>query len=204
MAQSTDKTLSNLIINRMPQSVYDAKKAAGELSDDELYLTPSRAEWITLCDQEYELVDGEEGIDAYTVSKLPDGTDWTNLGIKEIRFAGRLQVSNSTSYNYGTFSVNDKSIIIGQNFAVNNTSDSWFRGRFSLLSGNYAYAEWSNGWATGLNIMGGGITINPHQHGANQPDVAEGFTFDTINNVKISCHNQTTIKRLRLVVVGRK
>ena len=41
MAQSTDKTLSNLIINRMPQSVYDAKKAAGELSDDELYLTPS-------------------------------------------------------------------------------------------------------------------------------------------------------------------
>lgn len=42
MAQSTDKTLSNLIINRMPQSVYDAKKAAGELSDDELYLTPSK------------------------------------------------------------------------------------------------------------------------------------------------------------------
>lgn len=44
MAQSTDKTLSNLIINRMPQSVYDAKKAAGELSDDELYLTPAKAD----------------------------------------------------------------------------------------------------------------------------------------------------------------
>ncbi len=39
MATSSDINLLGLIINKMPQSVYDAKKEAGELSDTELYFT---------------------------------------------------------------------------------------------------------------------------------------------------------------------
>ena len=38
MAQSTDKTLKELIINQMPRSVYNAKKAAGELDPEQVYL----------------------------------------------------------------------------------------------------------------------------------------------------------------------
>ena len=38
MAQSTDKTLKQLIINQMPRSVYKAKKAAGELDPEQVYL----------------------------------------------------------------------------------------------------------------------------------------------------------------------
>ena len=38
MAQSTDKTLKQLIINQMPRSVYNAKKAAGELDPEQVYL----------------------------------------------------------------------------------------------------------------------------------------------------------------------
>lgn len=38
MAQSTDKTLKQLIINQMPRSVYNAKKAAGELDLEQVYL----------------------------------------------------------------------------------------------------------------------------------------------------------------------
>ena len=38
MAQSTDKTLTELIINQMPRSVYNAKKAAGELDPEQVYL----------------------------------------------------------------------------------------------------------------------------------------------------------------------
>ncbi len=74
MAQSTDKTLSNLIINRMPQSVYDAKKAAGELSDDELYLTPSTS------GREWELIHqgsvGADGVSSYQISKDANGNDF--------------------------------------------------------------------------------------------------------------------------------
>ena len=36
--QSTDKTLKELIINQMPRSVYNAKKAAGELDHEQVYL----------------------------------------------------------------------------------------------------------------------------------------------------------------------
>ena len=38
MAQSTDNTLKELIINQMPRSVYNAKKAAGELDPEQVYL----------------------------------------------------------------------------------------------------------------------------------------------------------------------
>ena len=38
MAQSTDKTLKELIINQMPRSVYNTKKAAGELDPEQVYL----------------------------------------------------------------------------------------------------------------------------------------------------------------------
>ena len=38
MAQSTDTTLKELIINQMPRSVYNAKKAAGELDPEQVYL----------------------------------------------------------------------------------------------------------------------------------------------------------------------
>lgn len=38
MTQSTDKTLKQLIINQMPRSVYNAKKAAGELDPKQVYL----------------------------------------------------------------------------------------------------------------------------------------------------------------------
>lgn len=38
MAQSTDKTIKQLIINQMPRSVYNAKKAAGELDPEQVYL----------------------------------------------------------------------------------------------------------------------------------------------------------------------
>lgn len=38
MTQSTDKTLKQLIINQMPRSVYNAKKAAGELDPEQVYL----------------------------------------------------------------------------------------------------------------------------------------------------------------------
>lgn len=38
MAQSTDKSLEQLIINQMPRSVYNAKKAAGELDPEQVYL----------------------------------------------------------------------------------------------------------------------------------------------------------------------
>ena len=38
MAQSTDTTLQKLIINQMPRSVYNAKKAAGELDPEQVYL----------------------------------------------------------------------------------------------------------------------------------------------------------------------
>ena len=38
MAQSTDKILEQLIINQMPRSVYNAKKAAGELDPEQVYL----------------------------------------------------------------------------------------------------------------------------------------------------------------------
>lgn len=38
MAQPTDKTLKQLIINQMPRSVYNAKKAAGELDPEQVYL----------------------------------------------------------------------------------------------------------------------------------------------------------------------
>lgn len=38
MAQSTDKILEQLIINQMPRSVYNAKKAAGEFDPEQVYL----------------------------------------------------------------------------------------------------------------------------------------------------------------------
>lgn len=38
MAQSTDKTLKELIINQMPRSVYNAEKAAGRLDPEQVYL----------------------------------------------------------------------------------------------------------------------------------------------------------------------
>lgn len=38
MAQSTDKTLKELIINQMPRSVYNAEKAAGGLDPEQVYL----------------------------------------------------------------------------------------------------------------------------------------------------------------------
>ena len=38
MAQSTDLILEQLIINQMPRSVYNAKKAAGELDPEQVYL----------------------------------------------------------------------------------------------------------------------------------------------------------------------
>ena len=39
--QSTDVTASKLIVNQIPQDIYDAKKENGELDAGQLWLTPA-------------------------------------------------------------------------------------------------------------------------------------------------------------------
>lgn len=105
MAQSTDKTLSNLIINRMPQSVYDAKKAAGELSDDELYLTPAKADTAISLGltsatpgqiiKVKAVQDGKPT--AWEAVDMPGGDKWEK--IKEITIAEGAEESNALTIN---------------------------------------------------------------------------------------------------------
>lgn len=54
MATSIDTKLQELIINKMPQSVYDLKKEAGELSDTELYFTFEAIIYALELIEEYE------------------------------------------------------------------------------------------------------------------------------------------------------
>lgn len=105
MAQSTDKTLSNLIINRMPQSVYDAKKAAGELSDDELYLTPAKADTAISLGltsatpgQIIKVKAVQDGKPTeWEAVDMPGGDKWEK--IKEITIAEDAEESNALTIN---------------------------------------------------------------------------------------------------------
>lgn len=103
MAQSTDKTLKQLIINQMPRSVYNAKKAAGELDPEQVYLpdapyddslglttaTPGQIIKVKTVQDgkptEWEAVD------------MPSGDKWEK--IKEITIAEGAEESNALTIN---------------------------------------------------------------------------------------------------------
>lgn len=101
--------------------------------------------WVKIVDYELIETEGEESPQEIAFSKTPDNTTFTGMGIKKIIFAGRIKPTVTPSYAYGTFFVNDKPIIIGQNFKIQNSSDAWFSGNFELIGDGYATAGWSNG-----------------------------------------------------------
>ena len=103
MAQSTDKTLKQLIINQMPRSVYNAKKAAGELDPEQVYLPD------TAYDDSLGLTSATPGqiIKVKTVQDgkpteweavdMPGGDKWEK--IKEITIAEGAEESNALTIN---------------------------------------------------------------------------------------------------------
>lgn len=103
MAQSTDKILEQLIINQMPRSVYNAKKAAGELDPEQVYLPD------TAYDDSLGLTAATPGqiIKVKTVQDgnpteweavdMPSGDKWEK--IKEITIAEGAEESNALTIN---------------------------------------------------------------------------------------------------------
>ena len=138
MAQSTDKTLTELIINQMPRSVYNAKKAAGELDPEQVYLPD------TAYDDSLGLTDAVPG-KTIKVKAVQGGkpTEWETADVYEKPVAGipktdlaqSVQISlakadTSISYDSQTLTEEQKSqartnIGAGQPvFAVNVTKVS--------------------------------------------------------------------------------
>lgn len=161
--------------------------------------------WVKIVDYELIETEGEESPQEITFSKTPDNTTLTGMGIKKIIFAGRIKPTVTPSYAYGTFFVNDKSIIIGQNFSIKNTNDAWFGGKFELIGDGHATAEWTNGFFSTGSIGGqAGIIINPHYYGPNTPDIEDNFDFQEITKIKITVPNDAKIATARLIVYGVK
>ena len=160
--------------------------------------------WVKIVDYELIETEGEESPQAITFSKTPDNTTLTGMGIKKIIFSGRIKPTVTPNYAYGTFFVNDKSMRIGQNFAVKNTKDAWFGGKFELIGDGHATAEWTNASVNGSTGGQAGIIINPHYYGANTPDIADDYDFQEITEIKITVPNDAKIATARLIVYGVK
>ena len=181
-------------------------KAIDESGKPTAWEAAEEKKWIEICD--VPLTEDFTPVAEFSVTALPDGTPLEGMGLKEICFAGAMQIAAASSYSYGTFFVNDKSLLIGQNFSVNTAGLSWFRGKFELLGDSYASSEWGFNPAASSNMMGGGININPHFYGANNPNIANVYTDTEIKSIKITAPKATdgtmdNMSKLRLVVFGR-
>lgn len=162
--------------------------------------------WRKICD--IALDDEDANVASIIVTALPDGTSLEGLGITEIVFAGSEKIAEAASYSFGMFFVNDKGIIIGQNFSVNTTNTSWFRGEFALIGDGHARCVWTDSPSASSDVKGGGIIINPHYYGANTPDIADGYTDTEIRKITVSAPKATSgttdnFASGRLVVYGR-
>ncbi len=162
--------------------------------------------WVQICD--VTITETDPHVSQFAVTTLPDGTPLEGMGLKEVIFAGALQIAEDSSYLYGTFLVNNKSIIVGQNFGVTKNSLRWFRGSFSLLGDGHVSATWADGSSSGDKTSGGGVTINPHYYGPNSPDIADNYTDAEISSIQIHGPKATSgaddnIKALRLVMYAR-
>ena len=181
-------------------------KAVDESGKPTAWEAAEEKKWIKICD--VPLTEDFTPVAGFSVTALPDGTPLEGMGLKEICFAGAMQIAAASSYSYGTFFVNDKSLLIGQNFSVTTAGLSWFRGKFELLGDGYASSEWGNNPSVSSNMLGGGININPHFYGANNPNIANAYTGTEIKSIKITAPKATdgtmdNMSKLRLVVFGR-
>ena len=161
--------------------------------------------WVKIVDYELIETEVEESPQEITFSKTPDNTTLTGMGIKKIIFAGRIKPTVTPNYAYGTFFVNDKPIIIGQNFPIKNPSDAWFSGKFELIGDGYATAGWSNGILSSSYVSGqSGLIIKQSYYGFNQPDITDEFDFQEITKIKIIVPNDAKIATAKLIVYGVK
>lgn len=162
--------------------------------------------WIKICD--ITLTDDDPNVSKIEVTTLPDGTPLEGLGITDIIFALSEKIAEASSYSYGTFLINDKSIVVGQNFNVKTADENWYRGRFYFLGGGYASAEWAASSGSGPSLLGGGIIIDPNGNGTNKPGVADRYTDSEIKKVIVTSPVATSgatdnFKSGRLVIFGR-
>ena len=181
-------------------------KAVDESGKPTAWEAAEEKKWIEICD--VPLTEDFTPVAGFSVTALPDGTPLEGMGLKEICFAGAMQIAAASSYSYGTFFVNDLSLLIGQNFNVTTARLSWFRGKFELLGDGYASSEWGNNPSSSSDMLGGGININPHFYGANNPNIANVYTGTEIKSIKITAPKATdgtmdNMSKLRLVVFGR-
>lgn len=103
MAQSTDKTLKELIINQMPRSVYNAEKAAGGLDPEQVYLPDMAYDdslGLTAATPgqiiKVKAVQGGKPTEWEAVD-MPSGDKWEK--IKEITIAEDAEESNALTIN---------------------------------------------------------------------------------------------------------
>ena len=181
-------------------------KAVDESGKPTEWEAAEEKKWIEICD--VPLTEDFTPVAEFSVTALPDGTPLEGMGLKEICFAGAMQIAAASSYSYGTFFVNGQSLLIGQNFNVKTGGLSWFRGKFELLGDGYASSEWGNNPSSSSEMLGGGININPHFYGPNNSNIANVYTDTEIKSIKIKAPKATdgtmdNMSKLRLVVFGR-
>lgn len=203
---SSDKSLgiTSAMIGQIVR--IDAVDANGKPTAWEAVDETNRMEWKKICD----IVIGEDddNVAALSTSTMTDGTPLSELNIQEIIFAGYTQIAEASSYPYCTFFVNDRSVIIGQNFNTFIDKKVFFRGRFGIIGDGYATAEWCTGDSATQWIAGGGIVVEPHYYGANKPEIEDKYNFTKITSIKLTGPKSNSgikndIKFARLLVYGR-
>lgn len=91
-------------------------------------------------------------------SETTDGVPFSELALTEVKILFTTSLTQSTSYNYGTLSVNGKSVFVGQNFSL-TTSKKFFFCRTQITEdgsalvrfidhsnvpyGNHSVSEWA-------------------------------------------------------------
>lgn len=176
-----------------------------EVTEVELPSGGGTKKWVKIAD--YELTESEdtESPQEIVISKAPDNSNWAGLGIRKILLSGRIKPTTTPSYAYGTFMVNNKSIVIGQNFAIKGENDSWFGCEFELVGDGHFKTKWSNGvGASSYKIGQDGIVINQHKNGVNQPGIDERFTDEEITEIKITVPTDAKIASAKLIIYGVK
>lgn len=185
----------------------DMTSAVGVDADGKLWsMSGGGKTWRKICD--ITLNDEDANVASLIVTALPDGTSLEGLGITEIVFAGSEKIAEAASYSYGTFAVNGKTIVIGQNFGVKTTGASWFRGEFALIGSGHAKCVWADDPSSTSQVKGGGIIVAAHYYGANMPDIADMYTDTEIKKITVSAPKATSgttdnFASGRLVVYGR-
>lgn len=176
-----------------------------EVTEVELPSGGGTEKWVKIAD--YELTESEdtESPQEIVISKAPDNSNWAGLGIRKILLSGRIKPTTTPSYAYGTFMVNNKSIVVGQNFAIEEEKDSWFGCEFELVGDGHFKTKWSNGvTASSYKIGQDGIVINQHKNGVNQPGIDERFTDEEITEIKITVPTDAKIASAKLIIYGVK